>query len=98
MDGIELARHVGRLPRVPAVIFTTAYDEYAVRAFELAAVDYSNRCAQYALKCRSHCKGPPHASPPADEILRQMAPANRSHFSINERSHFARCRWRMCFI
>jgi CheY-like chemotaxis protein len=40
MDGIELARHLGRLPHPPAVIFTTAYDEYAVRAFELAAVDY----------------------------------------------------------
>ena len=40
MDGIELARHVARLDPAPAVIFTTAYDEYAVRAFELAAVDY----------------------------------------------------------
>jgi two-component system, LytTR family, response regulator len=29
-----------KLEDVPAVIFTTAYDEYAVRAFEVSALDY----------------------------------------------------------
>lgn len=36
MDGLELAE----LPGVPLVIFTTAHAEHAVRAFEVAAVDY----------------------------------------------------------
>ena len=40
MDGIELARHLADLPRSPAVIFTTAYDRYAVAAFDVNAVDY----------------------------------------------------------
>lgn len=40
MDGLELAQHLGRLPQVPALIFATAYDQYAVQAFELAALDY----------------------------------------------------------
>jgi len=40
MDGIELARHLARLPTAPAVIFVTAFDQYAVQAFELAALDY----------------------------------------------------------
>jgi two-component system response regulator AlgR len=40
MDGVELARHLARLPATPAVIFVTAFDQYAVRAFELAALDY----------------------------------------------------------
>jgi two-component system LytT family response regulator len=36
-SGLEILR---RVSYVPAVIFTTAYDRYAVTAFELAAVDY----------------------------------------------------------
>jgi two-component system response regulator AlgR len=40
MDGIELARHLARLPRPPAVIFTTAYEAHALSAFEVRAVDY----------------------------------------------------------
>jgi len=40
MDGIEAARHLGTLDEPPAVIFTTAYDEYALAAFESEAVGY----------------------------------------------------------
>lgn len=40
MDGIELAGHLGALAKAPAIIFTTAYDNYAVQAFDLNAVDY----------------------------------------------------------
>jgi two-component system response regulator AlgR len=40
MDGIEVARHIAKLDVRPRLIFTTAYDAYAVQAFELNAVDY----------------------------------------------------------
>ncbi len=40
MDGIETARHLGALEQPPAVIFTTAYDAYALEAFDAAAVGY----------------------------------------------------------
>ena len=40
MDGIELARHLATLQSPPAVIFATAYDAYAMQAFDLNAVDY----------------------------------------------------------
>lgn len=40
MSGIEVARHLSRLEAPPAVIFTTAYDEYALEAFDSRAVGY----------------------------------------------------------
>ena len=40
MDGIETANHLARLASPPAVIFTTAYDEHALAAFEANAIDY----------------------------------------------------------
>jgi two-component system response regulator AlgR len=40
MDGLQVARHLNVLEEPPAVIFTTAYDEYAVEAFEAHAVGY----------------------------------------------------------
>src|SRR5262245_39393814 len=35
MDGIQLALHLSRIEHAPAIVFTTAYDQYAVKAFEL---------------------------------------------------------------
>jgi two-component system, LytTR family, response regulator AlgR len=40
MTGIEVARHLGALEHPPAVVFTTAYDEYALEAFDAHAVGY----------------------------------------------------------
>ncbi len=40
MDGLEAARHLNVLEEPPAVIFTTAFDQYAVEAFEAHAVGY----------------------------------------------------------
>lgn len=39
-DGLAAARQLATLPYPPVVIFTTAYDEHALAAFEANAIDY----------------------------------------------------------
>ena len=40
LDGIETAHHLNALGSPPAIVFTTAYDEYAIDAFDARAVGY----------------------------------------------------------
>ena len=42
LDGIETAKKIINSPfeNIPHIVFVTAYDEYAVKAFELNAIDY----------------------------------------------------------
>jgi two-component system, LytTR family, response regulator AlgR len=40
MDGLEAAQHISQMEEPPAIIFTTAYDEYALDAFNVNAVGY----------------------------------------------------------
>lgn len=39
-SGLEIAKEVHSLPQRPRVIFTTAYPDHAVEAFDLSAADY----------------------------------------------------------
>jgi two-component system response regulator AlgR len=40
VDGIETAHHLNSMEAPPAVVFTTAYDQYAVEAFDARAIGY----------------------------------------------------------
>jgi DNA-binding LytR/AlgR family response regulator len=40
LDGLDVARVLARFKAPPKVVFVTAYDEHAVEAFDLRAVDY----------------------------------------------------------
>ena len=40
MDGLEVAQHLQQLEQPPAIVFTTAYGDHALEAFDAAAVDY----------------------------------------------------------
>ncbi|GAA3280770.1 MULTISPECIES: LytR/AlgR family response regulator transcription factor [Dactylosporangium] len=40
LDGMELARILGRFARPPAIVFVTAYDDRAAEAFDLGVADY----------------------------------------------------------
>ncbi|MBW7902298.1 MAG: response regulator transcription factor [Rhodocyclaceae bacterium] len=84
MDGVELAQHLARLPRPPALIFTTAYDVYAVRAFELHAVDYLLKPVRAARLAAALARAKALRPPPA-EALQALRPEGRSHLSCHER-------------
>lgn len=40
MDGLEASQHLSRLAQPPAIIFTTAFSDHALEAFESHAIDY----------------------------------------------------------
>ena len=84
MDGIEVAQHLQKLEHPPAVIFTTAYDAYAIRAFEVHAVDYllkpirAARLREALLRVHSSAR-------PKPETLRELRPEPRAFLSAQER-------------
>jgi len=92
MHGLEVARHLGRLPEGPAVIFVTAHDRHAVEAFELNALDYllkPVRAARLAAALkRAEAIGPPSGQTleSAADQLREADGRGRTHFSLAERN------------
>lgn len=88
MDGIELAEHLGGLSNPPAVIFTTAYDNYAVQAFDLNAIDYLLKPvrAPRLLAALQKAVGQRRSVNEAlSSIGRQVRGGGRTHLSSQER-------------
>ena len=62
MTGFELVDALDLDP-LPAIVFVTAYDEYAIRAFEVNAIDYllkpvsTDRLGQTVARVRAHVRG-----------------------------------------
>jgi two-component system, LytTR family, response regulator AlgR len=84
MDGIELARHLNKLDKPPVIIFTTAYDAYAIKAFELHAIDYLLKPIRLGrlFDALSRARD---AVPIRTEVLRELTPEARSNLSTHER-------------
>jgi len=84
MDGIEVAQHLQKLHRPPAVIFTTAYDNYACQAFEVNAVDYLMKPVRAERLVAALGKARNLTQTTLD-ALRQAHPKARTHLSLSEK-------------
>ncbi len=84
MDGIEFARHLASMDAPPKLIFTTAFDQYAVKAFELNAVDYLLKPIKQERLLAALQKARP-VLPPAASAIADATQSKRKHLSIHER-------------
>ncbi|MFZ3086867.1 MAG: LytTR family DNA-binding domain-containing protein, partial [Methylotenera sp.] len=84
MDGIEVARHLQKLPKPPAIIFTTAYDNYAIQAFDMNAVDYLLKPIRFE-RLQTSLQKARALLPRQLAALTPLSP-QRTHLSITERS------------
>lgn len=81
MDGIELAQQLAASQQPPAIVFVTAYDEFAVKAFELAAADYLLKPVTRA-RLRTALQ---RAHRLTASELRSIAPQGRARLLVRER-------------
>jgi len=84
MDGIETAHHLGALREPPAVIFTTAYDEYAVRAFDAQAVGYLLKPVRREKLAAALTQAARLSRPQLDEIA-AASTVRRTHIAARNR-------------
>ena len=84
MDGLEVARHVANMAAPPKIIFVTAFDQYAVKAFELNAIDYLLKPIRLERLLTALNKAVALRSAQAEAIA-EAAQAKRKHLSIHER-------------
>ena len=83
MDGIEAAQHAQKLAHKPHIIFTTAFDAYAIKAFDLNAVDYLLKPIR--LERLQTAINKAHALQPNMQAALKPLSKARSHLSIHER-------------
>lgn len=83
MDGIELAQHLRGLPQPPNLIFTTAYDHYAVQAFELNAIDYLLKPIRSERLAAALAKSKPLQTTQSQALVTLQQ--THDHLSIHER-------------
>jgi len=84
MDGIELAQHLNKLEKPPVIVFTTAYDNYAIQAFEQHAIDYLLKPIRLGrlFEALSRARA---TVPVKSELLQELIPEARRNLSIQER-------------
>lgn len=104
MNGFEL---LAKLAAQPFVIFTTAYDQYALRAFEVNSIDYLlkpieagqlDRALAKLGRLRPVAKSGWQQSPDLPAVLKEMAASLRGHGASYSRRIASRVGDRISFL
>ena len=85
MDGLELARHVLKIPNKPVVVFTTAFHEHALQAFDVNAIDYLVKPVRVQ-RLLAALQKVPKLRPITTEKLAELPATSRRFLSVTERS------------
>jgi two-component system response regulator AlgR len=85
MDGLELARHLLKVPQPPVMIFTTAYHEHALQAFDVNAVDYLMKPVRVQ-RLLAALQKVPRLKPVSASVLEGLSVSARRFLSVTERS------------
>jgi two-component system response regulator AlgR len=85
MDGLELARHLLKLAQPPVVIFTTAYNEHALQAFDVNAIDYLMKPVR-TQRLLAALQKVPRLKPISVAMLEELPASARRFLSVTERS------------
>ncbi len=85
MDGLELARHLLKLSQPPVLMFTTAYHEHALQAFEVNAIDYLVKPVRMQ-RLLAALQKVPRLKPLSVAKLDQLPASARRFLSVTERS------------
>lgn len=83
VDGLEAARHLAAMAHPPGIVFTTAFDAYAIKAFEVNAIDYLLKPIRAERLLAALRKAV--AAAPTREALAAAAGRPRRHLSVHER-------------
>jgi DNA-binding LytR/AlgR family response regulator len=98
LDGLGVARSLGQ--DGPAIVFVTAYDEYALKAFDMNTVDYLVKpvaegrlevTIQKLLKRRGHLITPTNSAQNLEVVLKQLNVNRSAKFAVRSGAKFVIC-------